>query len=138
MTENDNLPKDAPEELDQDDELVSKMDDVDLDAEPSLTYECKICEKTFDKPEQLVQHNQNKKHRAKVKALSKAPKKDVDVDQDEEESIPISAKEKKKRRAKKEDVTPNAAFKCNVCKAGFPSKTKLVQHVEELGHARAK
>lgn len=28
-------------------------------------------------------------------------------------------------------------FQCNVCSAGFPSKTKLFNHIEAEGHAAA-
>lgn len=44
----------------------------------------------------------------------------------------------KQRRAKKESVNDGDTFKCGICAAPFPSKTKLFNHIKDQGHAQLK
>jgi DnaJ family protein A protein 5 len=51
------------------------------------------------------------------------------------------AKEKRAKRAAKMTTTTEsseagAEFRCATCQAGFPSKTRLFNHIKDLGHAQ--
>lgn len=49
------------------------------------------------------------------------------------------AKEKRAKKASQKPVSaagPEAEFKCAACQARFPSKTRLFNHIKELGHAQ--
>lgn len=49
---------------------------------------------------------------------------------------PMTKKEKRKERERKK-AAGEVNHNCNVCEDSFPSKTKLMKHVEKEGHARA-
>ena len=50
------------------------------------------------------------------------------------------AKEKRAKRAAKKQAgnatNPDSEFKCAACQAGFPSKTRLFNHIKDFGHAQ--
>ena len=50
------------------------------------------------------------------------------------------AKEKRAKRAAKKQAgnvtNPDSEFRCAACQAGFPSKTRLFNHIKDLGHAQ--
>ena len=59
-------------------------------------------------------------------------------DRENQVSEPQKLKPKKKRRrATKETRAEKDPFSCNTCRSGFPSKTKLFDHIRQTGHALA-
>ena len=77
--------------------------------------------------------------------LSEAPASKT-PDQDNDASAQAKTGKAKEKRAKKAaqkaarkstvNVGPEADFKCHACQAGFPSKTRLFNHIKDLGHAQ--
>ncbi|KAJ3372181.1 hypothetical protein HDU91_004116 [Kappamyces sp. JEL0680] len=140
------------QELEQEDLELSLsgtvLDDAPAAEPETVSYECEVCVKSFATKDQLAAHEQNKKHRAALKAAKQKPvarppesepgngisSQPVPAD---DAALDNSSGGKKKRRAAKETAA-HAAFSCNVCKEGFASKTKLFNHINETGHARAK
>ena len=68
------------------------------------------------------------------------------LDQDSDVSAQARTGKAKEKRAKKAaqkaarkstlNVGPEADFKCHACQAGFPSKTRLFNHIKDFGHAQ--
>ncbi|KAJ4300751.1 hypothetical protein N0V90_002839 [Kalmusia sp. IMI 367209] len=63
---------------------------------------------------------------------------DTDKEPPTAKKLGAAAKKRAKRAAKQAEAdtdTPDLAHKCVTCRAGFPSKTKLFEHIKESKHA---
>ncbi|KAL4268275.1 DnaJ-domain-containing protein [Pleurotus pulmonarius] len=62
---------------------------------------------------------------------------------EKEETVPSKRDKRRARQAKKAEAqkgeaqNPTVQHQCNICKTGFPSKTKLFSHIKASGHAAA-
>ncbi|KAI8912829.1 hypothetical protein EDD86DRAFT_117795 [Gorgonomyces haynaldii] len=63
----------------------------------------------------------------------------LDTREEEEFKLDISSADEKptKQKKKKKEKKEKPKERCNVCKQGFPSRTKLFEHIKSSGHARA-
>ncbi|KAJ3268662.1 hypothetical protein HDV01_002390 [Terramyces sp. JEL0728] len=121
-------------------ELLFHEMEVEIEKEPVIEneiFECTVCDKVFTKQDQLSAHSLSKKHRNQLKqSKAKKPSDISELDQELErvaleEQIPgPNAKKEKKKKT-------SSGISCNTCKEAFASRTKLFEHLEETGHARA-
>ncbi len=123
---------------------VNELEIIEEDLSCPVAFECIVCVKVFSTKEQLIAHEQNKKHRNAVKATKSKviePKIEMEVEVAQEidgDWSPKSSTGKKKRRAAKDSKVIQDHLKCNVCKESFLSKTKLFNHINATDHASAK
>ena len=109
-------------------EIPNHIDKIESPKEVGAKVDCIVCSKSFNDTLQLAAHEQSKKHRQALKIKQKTTSETLNHQ-------PLTRK--KKRRAGKDEGMKKDKFACNVCKTGFPSKTKLFDHINETGHARA-
>jgi DnaJ family protein A protein 5 len=148
-------------ELEQDD-LILQGEDIPVELEELVieSFDCQVCDKQFQSESQLNQHLNSKKHRQQVKEKTKSssnsnapsqsnlvtlvasqsnlnegkPLAELDTVEPPAKSQSMEAKSQPKAQKKKK---PKGIY-CNTCKETFPSKTKLFNHLETTGHAKAK
>ncbi len=80
----------------------------------------------------------NKKKKRNAKPVDAIPlnKDGPQTTEETSEKKPMSKREKRKERERRKEGQEKE-HACNVCSESFPSRTKLMKHVQKSGHARA-
>ena len=128
----------SPEESPDDISGLIRADDLpESSSDDEYTSCAKLEERILGGPEAAIHQG--------IDYVSETPaSKSLDQDNDTNAQARMGkAKEKRAKKAAQKaaqkstaNVGPEADFKCHACQAGFPSKTRLFNHIKDLGHAQ--
>ena len=128
-----------------DEDEVNPMNDG---MESSLSKPTTLNESSDDEDENDDEYASRAEIEARLTGLDPKAESDMGIDQTVESSktpgidtpkVGKAAQKRAKRAAKQaEEHSSDSAHACVVCKATFPSKTKLFQHIKDLDHAALK
>lgn len=113
--------------------LVAADDSLESSSNDEYTTRARLQERILDSPEEAV--HEDIEHLSETLASRS-------LNQDSDTSAQPKMGKAKEKRAKKatQKSTANARFeadfKCAACQAGFLSKTRLFNHIKDLGHAQ--